>query len=127
MRSLDTEPTSSVPEEVDDEENSWDFECMISSKEIVLFGLRGKLQERQRIFADGGQAVFTAVAKEVQLAREGIEEKRKNAAMPERITDAEAKLVEVLTVKSTLRKNLAGGERRMKVSENVFKGSPVCT
>lgn len=77
VRSLDTELTSNVPGRMNDEEDSWNFEDIVTAKEVGSSILRAKLQEVQRVCENGGEVVPTTVVELAELAREGVEAKLK--------------------------------------------------
>lgn len=74
-----TERTSNVPEGMDGEEDNRDVECTVTAEEAATSGIRNKLREVQRVCDDSGEAVPTTIVEVVELAREGINAKRKNA------------------------------------------------
>lgn len=56
----------------------------------------------------------TTVVDVIELARDGIEAKRKNATMLSRQTDIEAKLVEITTSRCTMSGQTSAAEKRVK-------------
>lgn len=88
---------------MDDEDGNWDFEGMVIAEEVALSGLQARLREMQRVREDGNETVPTTIIKVVELAREDIEAKRKNAKLSNRDTDENAKLGEARAVKGTTR------------------------
>lgn len=56
---------------------------MVSAKEVASSGMRGKLQEVQCVCENSGEAVPTTIVEVVELARVGVEAKRKNATLSE--------------------------------------------
>lgn len=72
---------SIVPECMNDEEDSWDFEGTVTARKFDLFGLCDKLRDVQSVCVDGSKPVPTANVNVVELACEGVEAKRKNATL----------------------------------------------
>lgn len=77
----DNGQTSDGPDRVDNGEDIWDFQDMVTAEEVAMFGIHGKLREVQRVCEDGSEAVSTAIVGVVDLAREGVETKRENAKL----------------------------------------------
>lgn len=72
VQKLNTERTCDVPKGMNDEEDSWDFEGIVTAEEVAITGIRGKLGEVQRVCKEGGEAVPTTIIDVINLAREGI-------------------------------------------------------
>lgn len=73
-----TENETDVLEEMDHKKDYWGSKSMVAAKEVATAGIRSKLREVQRVCEDGGETVFTTIVKVVELARKGVETKRKN-------------------------------------------------
>lgn len=54
---------SDVPKGADTEEDSWDFEGMMTAEDVAMSGIRAKLREFQRVCENSGEAVLTTIAK----------------------------------------------------------------
>lgn len=76
----------------------------------------------KRVCKDGGETVLMTIVEVVDLARESVE-KRKNSPLSERNMDMEAELVETRAVKSTVREQRAGVERRIVTLITQFDGA----
>lgn len=103
-----------MPKGIDDEENNWGIKGMVSGKEVATTGISGKLPEVQCVCGECGEAVSTTNINVVELAREGIKVKRKNATMFSPQTDMEAQLVESRSVGRTIWGLNMAAEDRMK-------------
>lgn len=57
---------------------------------MTLFGLRGRLQEAQRVCEDGDEAAPTTIVEVMEIACASIEMKRKNAMFFDRYMDMRA-------------------------------------
>lgn len=112
---LKTEHASDVLQGMDDEEDSWDLESMVTAKEVATSDTRTEVQDVQRVCEDGGEAVPTTIVEATVLARECVEARRKNATLSGQITNTEAKLVTARTAKSTMREQLAEANCRITV------------
>lgn len=102
VQNLDTARPSGVPEEVDDEEDNWEVEGMLTAEELTTSSLHEKLRGVQGVCEGGGDTVHATIVDVIQLACEGSEIGRKNAAMFSRQTDLEAELVEVWAAERTM-------------------------
>lgn len=67
---------------------------MVVSEEVDTFDVRDKLREVQRVCIDGGVAVVLTIVEMSELARDGVEIKRKNAALFNQKSDVEVKVGE---------------------------------
>lgn len=85
---------------VDDEEENWGFEGMITVEELASTFFRGKLQEVKRVCEVGGKVVSMTIVEVVYLACERIEVKYKNAELSKRKTDMETELLEAELMKA---------------------------
>lgn len=113
-RSIDTGSTSEVPEGMDDEKDSCDFEGVGRAKEMDSSSIRGKLREVQRVYEDAGNAVSTTIVKVNELALEGIGAKRKIATMFSRQKDLESKLVEMRAARRMMSCQISAAEEQEK-------------
>lgn len=86
---------------------------MVTAEELATSGIRGRLQEMQRVCENGVEAVPTPNVKVIELAREGADAKRKNEALSDQNTNSETKLVRVCSVGDTMREQLGGAECRI--------------
>lgn len=78
---LGTVRTNEVPIEMEDEDDNWDFEVVVTAEEVATTGIRVKLQEAQRICEVGSEAVATTIVDVIKLARGGIEMIHRNVPM----------------------------------------------
>lgn len=62
-------------------EDTWNFKGMVTAKKGATICIRGELRELQRICEVGSEAVATTIFDVIELAREGMEMKRKNPTM----------------------------------------------
>lgn len=69
MRSSSTDRTSDRHTGIDDDNDSWDFEGMMTAEEVATSGTRRKLREIQRGREDRGEAEPTALVDVAELAR----------------------------------------------------------
>lgn len=92
-----------MPKGIDIEEDNWDFESLVIAEEMNTSGTHGKVQEAQRICDDGGKGVSTKIVEVIELARHGIEAKRKDAALSDRQTDTETELVDTRAARRTMK------------------------
>lgn len=67
---------------------------MVAAKEVALSCLCERLRVLPRVCVNGSEAAPTTIADIIELTREGVEAKRKNALLSARNTDIEAKLEE---------------------------------
>lgn len=81
---------SDVSNRVVDADDSWDLEGMTIAEEVAVFHAHAKSREIQSVCEEGVVAVPTAVIKMIVLARDGIEDRRKNTRFSERSTDTQA-------------------------------------
>lgn len=58
----------------------------MTSEEVDTFDIFCRLREIRHVCEDGGEAVPTTVAKMMELARKGIEARRKKATLSDRNT-----------------------------------------
>lgn len=87
VRSLDTERTNDAPKGIDNKEDNRNFEGMVTAEGVATSGIRGKLRVIQCVSEKSGEAVPTTILEVIELNREGIEIKRKNATSSGQITD----------------------------------------
>lgn len=80
---------------------------------MATSGIRGNLQDVQRVREDGGDTASTTIIKVMELAREGVEQKRRNETLPDRNTDMETKIVESCAAGSRMRGQLEALERQI--------------
>lgn len=113
VRSRETEPASKVPEKTCDDENSWDYESIVTAEDVASSCCRGKLRDVRRVCEDGGEAALTTIVEVVEFACEVTEAMRRNATLSSRSTEMEHELVEARAVKITMREQRAGAGRRM--------------
>lgn len=97
----------------DNNKEIWDFEGMATAEKVASSGFRGKLREVQCLFEDCREDAHRTVVDVVEITREGIEARRKNAVLFVRNKDMNAKLVESQAVKSTVHWKLAEEERQV--------------
>lgn len=64
-----------------DGEENWDFESMLSANEAVTSSIIVMLRELQRVGEDGDKTMHRTVAEAIELDKEGLEMKRKNAKL----------------------------------------------
>lgn len=81
---------------------------------MAASGIRSKLREVHPVCKDGGKAVPTTIVKVIELAREGIEVKRRNATKSSRQTDLEAKQVEIRAARCTVSVLISAAEKQVK-------------
>lgn len=106
----DKDHTNGAPDKMDDRKDNRDFEGTVSAKNMATSGICSKLQEVQRVCENGDKAASRAKVEVVELAREVVEQKRKNATLPGRSLHMEAELVEAHAARSTMRDKLEAME-----------------
>lgn len=87
---------------------------MMNAEKVATSGIRGKLQNVQRVCEDGGEAVSSTIIDVIELAFEDIEVKRKIATMSGRQMFLEAGLVEIRAAGRTMRSQMAAAEDWIK-------------
>lgn len=85
---------------------------MVAAKKVALSGIRSKLQDVRCVCRSRGKALPTAIVKDVEVAREGVEMKRENTGLCDQNTQMEGKPVKARAEGSTMRGHLAGAERQ---------------
>lgn len=113
VRKLNNEPAVTNLRGLGAEECNWDFEGRVTAEENSSSGLRGSSREAQHVCEDGGEAASLTSVQVVELAREGVEAKRKNTTLSKRDMGIEAKSVDTGAAKITIREQVAGAERRI--------------
>lgn len=68
---------------------------MVSVDEVTASSVRNKLTKDQSIREDGSKAVPTSVVEVIQLFKDIVETKRKNAKIVDRLDDLKKKLEDV--------------------------------
>lgn len=101
-----------MPRKTNDKGQNWDFDSMVSAKEVATTGVRGKLREMQRVCEDCSKTVPTATVKFAELEREGVELKRKNASLSDQNTNIEVEFLKVCAAKRTMHGQLKSAERQ---------------
>lgn len=92
-----------MPDKVDEGNDSWDFEAMVPAKKGAMLGIFGMLQEVQRDWENGDDAVTTKIVAFIEPARETIEKKHRNVKLFKQTTDTDIKFVEARAAGSTMR------------------------
>lgn len=98
----------------DDIDNNWNFEDMVTAKEIATTEVCGKLLEVQCVRDKSGDAVPTTIVDVVELNRECTETERKNATLSDQNTDMVANVVEICDAGRTMCGRLAAAEDHMR-------------
>lgn len=84
----------------------WSFKRVMFVDEVVESGVRHKFEESQRIRGYKSKAVSTSIAKKIELSRNVVETKRKNAKLVECISHLMKDLENVWPVRRLKRFNL---------------------
>lgn len=71
----------------------------MSVNEVAASGVRNRLEEVQRICENGGEAVPTSAVEIIELSRDVVETKHKNAKLVDRVKDLERELEDGRSVK----------------------------
>lgn len=94
VQDLSKDCTIDPPERIDGGEDSRDSVDKVTAKEALTSGIRGDYQEVQRVCKDSGEGVLTTVVYFINLARECVETRCKNAELLERYMDVKANFLE---------------------------------
>lgn len=73
-----------MPVRAKDEDNIRDFDTVVPAKEVSTSGSCSSLEKLQRVCESGGEAVSMSTVKVIDLARQCVEIKSKNAKLPKR-------------------------------------------
>lgn len=87
----------------------------MTAEKVAISRIRRKLRKVQRVGEDGGESVPTTTVGLIELARESIETKRKNATMCSRQKDLEVKLVDIRAAKRAMRGLITAAENWIKL------------
>lgn len=90
---------------------------MVTAVEVATTGIHEKLREVQRACNEDGEAVPTTFVDVINLAREGIKARHKNAALSNRQTDWEAQLLDTLAVGRTMCGQITAAKNCIKAVE----------
>lgn len=110
---LNTEDASNVLQRTESEKQYWVFEGIVTVEKVSTSGIRGKLQDVQRLCEDGGKTMLSTIVDLIEFAGEGVEAKRENRTMFIQTTDIGTEHVEARSVNGTKRVPLARVERRI--------------
>lgn len=80
---------------VNDVDEDWDFEMMVSVAETAASDVCDKLEENQRLCKDKEKAVLTSVPEETKLSRKVTETKRKSAKLIDSVIALKRRLEDV--------------------------------
>lgn len=111
---MDSERNGDVPKGIYDEADNRDFEGVLTAEDSTTTGIHDKLREVRCFCEEGGEAVTATIVDVFELAREGIEVKRKNATMTGRRTDLKAQLIETFFAGRTIRGQITAAETRIR-------------